>query len=108
MSIRFAAPPSAFTARIGPEAIGRFCGPSANDDGDAPASDAMLHAALRHFAEHGLAAAARACKQAEVAFTAGDRQGFEWWLDVCRALDRRMAKDLAARTERPVSLADSR
>ena len=54
-------------------------------------------AALRHFAEHGLAAAQRARRQAEAAFFAGDRQGYQWWLEICRALDRAMARELDAR-----------
>jgi hypothetical protein len=55
----------------------------------------MLHAALRHFAEHGLAAAHRARGQAEAALRADDRQGYLWWLDICRTLDRRLAGELA-------------
>jgi hypothetical protein len=91
MTIRFAAPPHALAPRLNPRDIGKACGLPANDNGGARASDAMLHAALRHFAEHGLAAAHRARKQAEAAFFAGDRQGYQWWLEICRALDRRMA-----------------
>jgi len=94
MTIRFAAPPHAIAPRLSPREIGKACGLPANDNGGARASDAMLHAALRHFAEHGLAAAQRARKQAETAFFAGDRQGYQWWLEICRALDRRMASEL--------------
>jgi hypothetical protein len=94
MSIRFAAPPNARSARLSPREIGKAIGLPANDNGGSRASDAMLHAALRHFAEHGLAAAHRARKQAEAAFFAGDRQGYQWWLEICRALDRRMANEL--------------
>ena len=96
MTIRFAAPPHAIAPRLSPREIGKACGLPANDNGGARASDAMLHAALRHFAEHGLAAAHRARKQAEAAFFAGDRQGYQWWLEICRALDRRMANELGA------------
>ena len=96
MTIRFAAPPHALAPRLGPREIGKACGLPANDNGSARASDAMLHAALRHFAEHGLAAAHRARKQAEAAFFAGDRQGYDWWLEICRALDRRMANELGS------------
>jgi len=96
MPIRFAAPPHALAPRLSPREIGAACGLPANDNGGARTSDAMLHAALRHFAEHGLAAAQRARKQAEAAARAGDRRGYEWWLEICRALDRRMASELGA------------
>lgn len=98
MTIRFAAPPSAIAPRMSARRIRESCGLPANDNGGPRATDAMLHAALRHFAEHGLAAAQRARKQAEAAFFAGDRQGYQWWLEICRALDRRMARELAAGT----------
>jgi hypothetical protein len=96
MSVRFAAPPYALAPRLSPREIGQACGLPANDNGGDRPSDAMLHAALRHFAEHGLAAAYRARRQAESAFFAGDRQGYQWWLEICRALDRRMANELGA------------
>src|SRR6187399_1716000 len=91
MTIRFAAPPSAIAPRMSARKIRETCGLPANDNGGARATDAMLHAALRHFAEHGLAAAQRARSQAEAAFFANDRQSYLWWLEICRALDRRMA-----------------
>jgi hypothetical protein len=56
----------------------------------------MLRAALRHFAEHGMAAAAHARRQAEAAFFAGERDSYRWWLGVCRMLDRRMARELGS------------
>ena len=56
--------------------------------------DHLLHAALRHFAQHGLRAAHEARKQAENAFFAGDRESYRWWLGVCRTLDRRMATQM--------------
>lgn len=95
MTIRFAAPPSALAPRISPRKIRESCGLPANDNGGDRTSDALLHAALRHFAEHGLAAASRARKQAEAAFFAGDRHGYRWWLDICRTLDRTMAAEIA-------------
>ncbi|MEE4155425.1 MAG: hypothetical protein V2I27_14805 [Erythrobacter sp.] len=64
-----------------------------------PADELLLRAALRHFAEHGLGAARAARAQAEAAFFAGDRQGYDWWLGITRTLDRR----LAAEAERPVA-----
>lgn len=62
-----------------------------------PAADrAILHAALRQFAQHGIGAADHARNQAERAFFAGDRETYRWWLGVCRTLDRRMAARLAS------------
>ena len=63
----------------------------ANDNRGKQVSNVHLSAALRHFAQHGLAAADHARQQAMIAADAGDRQTFEWWLEICRALDRRMA-----------------
>jgi hypothetical protein len=96
MTIRFAAPPDASFPRMSPRMVHQCCGLPANDNGAERPTDALLHAALRHFAEHGLAAAHRARKHAEAAFFAGDRQGYTWWLEICRALDRRMASELDA------------
>ncbi|MFB0611054.1 hypothetical protein [Aurantiacibacter poecillastricola] len=67
----------------------------ANDNRRKQVASPHLDAALRHFAEHGLAAARHARQQAMIAADAGDRQGFEWWLEICRALDRRMANEIA-------------
>lgn len=73
----------------------------ANDNEGAEArDDRMLHAALRHFAEHGLGAAQEAHRQAERAFFAGDRQAYDWWLGICRTLDRRLARQLDRKTKR--------
>ena len=90
MTIRFAGPCPAQAPHLRPH-LGRDAIDCPANDNGAPANDAMLHAALRHFAEHGLAAAQRARRQAESAFFAGDRQGYAWWLEVCRTLDRRLA-----------------
>ncbi len=90
MTVRIAAPVPAQAPCLKPFLGCAAVACAANDNGAGPA-DAMLHAALRHFAEHGLAAAQRARRQAEAAFFAGDRQGYQWWLEVCRTLDRRMA-----------------
>lgn len=72
---------------------------AANDDGRRGPHDHMLHAALRHFAEHGIGAAHEARKQAEQAFFSGDRESYDWWLTVCRALDRRLAAQLVETTK---------
>lgn len=70
---------------------------AANDNGDAICSDRLLKAALRHFANHGLAAAERARQNAERAFFAGSREDYQYWLAICGALDRRMAAAVAFR-----------
>lgn len=95
MPIRFAAPPSALLARMAPHQARQARALPANDNAGGIA-DTMLHAALRHFARHGLAAAEHARQQAITAAEAGDRQTFEWWLDVCRALDRGVAREIDA------------
>lgn len=95
MTIRFAAPPSTLSASLDPTQRGVTMALPANDNDSlaevTEAEDAMLRAALRHFAVHGLAAAQRARRQAETAFFAGDRPAYQWWLGICRTLDRRMA-----------------
>ena len=60
--------------------------------------DAMLNAALRHFARHGLAAAHHARLQAETALHSGDAEGYKWWLEICRMLNRRMASAIELRS----------
>lgn len=94
MPIRLAAPPGSIRNRMAPDEARAACQMPANDTGGNRASDAMLHAALRHFAQHGLAAARHARKQAESAKVSGDEQDYIWWRDICRALDRRMARAL--------------
>lgn len=66
----------------------------ANDNGEIRPHDAILRAALRHFAEHGLGAAKNAREKAHTAFFAGDREKYDMWLGVCRTLDRRLAQEL--------------
>ncbi len=99
MSIRFAAPTNSCNVRMAPELVRNIRSFPANDDGDIPGA-AHVNAALRHFAKHGISAAQHAREQAITAGRAGDRQSFEWWLEICRALDRRMARgiDQAGRT----------
>lgn len=95
MSIRFAAPPHAIRNRMDRTSARRRARAAANDNPSDQSGEAALHAALRHFARHGLAAARHARLEAEQARAAGDEQGFAWWLDICRTLDRRMAQDIA-------------
>lgn len=94
MPIRFAAAVDGQSPRLTPAAARAALRRPANDNGQKMPSDERLHAALRHFGRHGLAAARTARLQAEAAFFAGDHQGYAHWLDICRALDRRVAGDL--------------
>lgn len=71
----------------------------ANDNGANAEHDQMLKAALRHFGEHGLGAARMARQSAEAAFFAGDRKRYDWWLGICRMLDRRLAAELESRSD---------
>ena len=65
---------------------------AANDNGAGKSTDpAIVEAALRHFAEHGLRAARAARHQAEQAFFANKQQEYRHWLEICRQLDQRMA-----------------
>ena len=59
--------------------------------------DAMLEAALRMFAAHGLSAALRAGEAAEIAAASGDRAGADWWLAVCATFDGTLSRTFAAR-----------
>ena len=99
MTIHFAAARSTAHSPIARALARRAAGFAANDNGTAcPDDEKLLHAALRHFAAHGLGAAREARRQAEQAFYADDRQSFEWWLAVCRTLDRRLADQLERAT----------
>lgn len=91
MSIRLASPPSPGATRMAPELVRAIRLVAANDDHPSGLAQGDLHAALRHFARHGLAAARDARERAVAAARTGDRLGFEHWLGICRALDRRMA-----------------
>lgn len=72
-------------------------GVAVNDNGTDPLGDALLRAALRLFADHGLGAGHRAQTEAEAAFFSGDRERYRWWLAVTRTLDRKLAVELAGR-----------
>ncbi len=91
MSIRFAFPASRMPCRMSRRQAQSLYFRPANDNRGKAVDNTHLKAALRHFAQHGLAAADHARQQAISAAEAGDRQTFEWWLEICRALDRRMA-----------------
>ncbi|MEO0062462.1 MAG: hypothetical protein RLZZ08_1022 [Pseudomonadota bacterium] len=94
MTIRFAAPADAIAPRLRGAAARAALRRPANDNGQPAPVDDVLHAALRHFAQHGLAAAQSARAQAELSFFRGDRTEYTRWLGICRALDRRLAREL--------------
>ena len=102
MTLHFAAARSSVRSPVARALARRSISRAANDNGDTAenrGSDLMLHAALRHFAEHGLGAAREAHKQAEQAFFADDRPSYQWWIGICRTLDRRMAEELERRAK---------
>lgn len=108
MSFHFAAARCATRSPIARALARRSAAQAANDN---PASDTystnetqdiLLKGALRQFAEHGLGAAREARKQAERAFFTGDRQAYDWWLGVCRMLDKRVAIEVEKQRTAPV------
>lgn len=96
MSIRFAAAINPASSRLLVASAQDWGCEAANDNCPLPGQDLLLNAALRHFAEHGLAAATHAQRQAEKAFFAADHKAYQWWLGICRTLDRRLARQLDA------------
>lgn len=92
MSLRFAPARTVTRSPIARALARRSLARAANDNGDPGVKDdAVLHAALRHFATHGLGAAIAALREAERAEADGDPQAHAWWMDICRTLDRRLA-----------------
>jgi hypothetical protein len=82
-----------------PVGLGRVPVPhAANDNPRDVRNDPVLRAALRHFAAHGLGAAADARRRALAAQTANDVESYRWWFGVCAKLDRRMASTLRPMT----------
>ena len=103
MPIRFAAACRGESATIARALTVPRARDAANDNAHGLCRDDLLRAALRHFAEYGMAAAGRARDNAVQAHRTGDRDAYQHWLEVCRALDRRMAAALTARKPRPRS-----
>lgn len=98
MTIRFAAARSTVHSPIARALARRAHGRAANDNGDdVIANEAVFHAALRHFAAHGMGAAKIALGEADKAHANGDLQGRDWWMDICRTLDRRIAANAGRR-----------
>ena len=96
MSIRFAAARPRLRHQMAARQALAACRPPANDnthDNAAHRPDrAVLHAALRHFANHGMAAASEAATRARAAAARGDQAESTHWLEICRLLDRRLAR----------------
>lgn len=98
MSIHFAAAQNAERSIVGRVLLCPAVAFAQNDNGpvlgkEAP-SEAVLRAALKHFATHGLGAARDARSKAQEAFFADDRPAYNWWLSITRTLDRRLATDV--------------
>lgn len=91
MSITFAASRKPASSPLLRAAIRGVPMRAANDNVQDRSDDVLLHAALRHFAEHGLGAAEQARINAEQAFFDGNRDASRHWMEICRTLDRRMA-----------------
>lgn len=98
MTVHFAAARSPACSPIAKALARKALGRVANDNAEEADDSRLLHAALRHFAEHGLGAAHAARQQAKAAFFEGDRQAYDWWLAICRTLDRRLANGLERET----------
>lgn len=98
MTLRFAAARTTSASPLARVFARRAPAAAANDNGS-ETNDHLLHAALRHFAQHGMSAARDAHQRAEQAFFAGDRESYQWWLGVCRTLDKRLAARLERKTD---------
>jgi hypothetical protein len=96
MSIRFAAAKRPCRNRMAPRRVRLTTRLAANDNSMRQIRSDALHAALRHYAQHGPAAARVAGEKAQAALIAGDVAGHSWWLDICRTLDRRTAARVAS------------
>jgi hypothetical protein len=68
---------------------------AANDNALDDGGELLINVALRYFAEHGLSAARQARDEAKAAFFAGDREAYDRWMSICRALDKCVARQLA-------------
>lgn len=100
MPIHFAAARSAARSPVARALAKRAVRRAANDNPGGAGEhldDPILHAALRHFGEHGLNAATEAAAMAEAAWRAGEREACDWWTGICSKLDRQLARELAMR-----------
>jgi len=101
MPIRFTAARCPLRRHLSASRASRALGPTANDNEARVRFDRTLHAALHHFARHGLHAARDARQRAEQAFFAGDSETYREWRGICRAIDERMAGELDRIVNRP-------
>lgn len=96
MSVFFAAARSVAASPVARVLARRAVPSAANDTHDADAGQQeVLHAALRHFAVHGLGAAQVAYAHAERARQIGDHPAGDRWAAICRTLDKRLGAELA-------------
>jgi hypothetical protein len=95
MSIRFAAAVHTDRNRMTRYRARAFCRLAANDNLLHEADHQLMHAALVHFARHGMAAARVAAEQARASLHENDEKAYAWWLGICRTLDRRLAREIA-------------
>lgn len=104
MPIHFAAARSASHSPVARALARRAVRRAANDNGCGLADVTttgerhLLHAALRHFAEHGLRAAEEAAAQARTAWRDGEVEACRWWTGVCYKLNRPLARELSIQT----------
>ena len=103
MTVHFAAARTAAANPLARMFTRRRPAQAANDNYCGKGDDQLLHAALRHFAQHGMQAAHEARREAEKAFFAGERERYLWWRGVCRTLDRRMAQEIERRGPAAIS-----
>jgi hypothetical protein len=94
MTIRFAAAASVVSTHLDGSGARRGTRNAANDNRWASVIDCRLEAALRHFAHHGCGAAQDAGARARAAYLSGNGTDYRRWLDVCRQIDGRLARQL--------------
>lgn len=101
MSIHFAAARSTAHSPVARALAKKALRRAANDNpgGTCDGERRVLHAALRHFAEHGLRAAEEAAEMAERAWRSGEPEASAWWTEICHKLDRNLALDVRRRME---------
>lgn len=99
MTIHFAAARSASHSPVARALAKKAVRRAANDNpgGAGEGETRILHAALRHFADHGLRAAEEAAEMAEQAWRSGEPETCAWWTEVCHKLDRKLAAELKRR-----------
>ena len=100
MSVTFAAARTPARSPVARALLRRAIPLAANDQPDEASDRDALHAALRHFALHGMGSAQAAFRAAENALSVGDTANFDRWHGVCQVLDRRLASTLLCASSR--------